>query len=179
MIGAALRRVEDARFLTGQARYVGDLVLPGMLHVAFLRSPHAHARITHLDMARAGRTSRVALCLDGETLARHVRPLRAPSVLKSYRPTGFPALALGTVRYVGEAVAAVVADTRYAAEDALELIDVAYEPLPVVADPEVALAASSPLVHAEIGSNVLLSRDFAQGDVETAMSDAAIVVSER
>src|SRR5712691_4054010 len=179
MIGAPLRRREDLRFLTGQARYVADLEVPRMLHAAFLRSPHAHARLVGIDAASARSAPGVAACLTGEELHRHVRPLRAPSRMKDYRPTDFPALALGKVRHAGEAVAAVVAESRYAAEDALDLIEVEYAPLPAVAEAPAAMAEGSPLVHEDAGSNVLLSRAFAQGDVETAFRGAAAVVGDR
>ncbi|OLE37108.1 MAG: dehydrogenase, partial [Candidatus Rokubacteria bacterium 13_1_20CM_2_70_7] len=179
MIGAPLRRREDLRFLTGQARYVADLEVPRMLHAAFLRSPHAHARLVGIDAAPARSAPGVAACLTGEELHRHVRPLRAPSRMKDYRPTDFPALALGKVRHAGEAVAAVVAESRYAAEDALDLIEVEYAPLPAVAEAPAAMAEGSPLVHEDAGSNVLLSRAFAQGDVETAFRGAAAVVGDR
>jgi carbon-monoxide dehydrogenase large subunit len=117
----------------------------------------------------------VVACVDGDDLAGRVRPMRAPSRMKGYRPTEFPALARGTVRHVGEAVAVVVAPSRYAAEDALERIDVEYAPLPVVADPEAALGDGGPLVHEDAGSNVLLSRTFGQGDVAAAFRDATVV----
>src|SRR5712691_10835658 len=153
MIGAPLRRREDLRFLTGQARYVADLEVPRMLHAAFLRSPHAHARLVGIDAAPARSAPGVAACLTGEELHRHVRPLRAPSRMKDYRPTDFPALVLGKVRHAGEAVALVVAEDRYAAEDALELITVEYAPLPVVGDVEAALTDGAALVHEDVGTN--------------------------
>src|SRR5581483_7052136 len=179
MLGAPLRRVEDPRFLTGRGQYVADLVLPGMLHVAFLRSPPAHARLAGLDVSAARRLPGVAACVTGAELAGWVRPVRAPSRLSTYRPTDFPALATGKVRHAGEAVAAVAADSRYAAEDALEAIRVDYDPLPVVEDVEAALADGGPLVHEAAGSNVLLSRAFSRGDVEAAFRDAALVVGGR
>ncbi len=99
--------------------------------------------------------------------------------MKTYRPTAFPALATGKVRHVGEAVAVVVAESRYHAEDAAERVSVAYEALPVVADAERALAASSPLVHDEAGTNVLLSRTFSQGDTAAAFATAPVSVGDR
>jgi carbon-monoxide dehydrogenase large subunit len=174
VIGAPVRRVEDARLLTGQGQYVADLERPRMVHAAFLRSPHAHARILDVDRrALAGAAG--VVCLDGADLAARVRPLCAPSRMKGYRPTEFPALARDVVRHVGEAVAVVVAPSRYAAEDALEAIAVDYAPLPVVADPEAALADGAPLVHEAAGTNALLSRTFAHGDVAAAFRDAVVV----
>ena len=179
MIGAPLRRVEDPRLLSGRGRYVADLELPRTVHAAFLRSPYAHARLTAIDTRAAARAPGVVACLTGEELARHVRPLRAPSRMRDYRATDFPALALGKVRHVGEAVAVVVAEDRYAAEDALDLIAVQYAPLPLVGDTETALRDAAPLVHEETGTNVLLSRVFAQGDVERAFAAAAVIVGDR
>jgi carbon-monoxide dehydrogenase large subunit len=179
LIGQAVRRLEDERLLTGQGGYVADLGLPHLLHVAFARSPHAHARLRAIDTAAAAAAPGVAACLTGEALHRGVRPLRAPSRMRSYKATDFPALALGKVRHAGEAVVAVVADTRYAAEDAADLVAVDYEPLAVAADAEAALAAGAPLVHDEAGDNLLLQRTFAQGDVEAALAGAAAVVGGR
>ena len=179
LIGAAVRRVEDGRFLRGQGRYVADLTLPRMLHVAFLRSPHAHARIVSIDARRAGELPGVAASVTGEELAPHARPLRAESRMAGYRATEFPPLARGKVRFAGEAVAAVLAENRYVAEDALEAIRVRYETLPVVATPEAAMAGGAALVHDAAGSNVLLSRAFVQGDVDAAIKTAAVTVGDR
>jgi carbon-monoxide dehydrogenase large subunit len=177
LIGVPVRRVEDERLLTGRGRYVADLVLPGMLHAAFLRSPHAHARIGAIDAARARAMAGVALCLTGRELAQDARPVRAESRMSGYHATDFPPLAVGKVRFAGEAVCAVVAASRYAAEDAAEAIEVAWEPLPVAGDPEAAARAGSALLHEEAGTNLLLSRAFAVGDVDAALAGAA--VSER
>ena len=179
LIGAPVRRVEDARLLTGHGRFVADLVLPRMLHAAFLRSPHAHARIRDLDLSRARSAPGVAACLGADDLRPHSRPIRAESRMKGYRATDFPPLAVGKVRYAGEAVAVVVAESRYAAEDGVEQIDVRWEPLPVVAGVEAGAAEGSPLLHEEAGSNVLLSRAFVQGDADRALADAAVVVGDR
>ncbi len=179
MIGRALKRVEDPRFLTGGARYVGDISLPGMLHAAFLRSPHAHARILRLDASAAPALPGVVLCVAGEEMARRVKPVRAASKMKEYTATDFPPMALHKVRYTGEAVAAVVAESRYLAEDAVERIIVEYEPLQSVRDPEAAMETGSPILHEEAASNVLLSREFARGDVDRAFQEAAVVVGDR
>jgi carbon-monoxide dehydrogenase large subunit len=124
VIGQPVRRLEDARFLTGQGRFVADIAPPGALHVAFVRSPHAHARLRAIDVTSALAGPGVVACVTGEELHRRVRPLRAPSRMKTYKATDFPALALGKVRHVGEAVVAVVADSRYTAEDACDLVRV-------------------------------------------------------
>src|SRR5712691_4862420 len=179
MIGARIPRVEDRRFLTGQARYVADLDRPRLLHVAFLRSPHAHARIARIDTTAALTQPGVVACWTAGDLRGRVKPMRAPSRMTTYRPTEFPALAEAKVRFAGEAIAAVVADSRYAAEDAVDLIAADYEPLAVVADPESAMRESGVLVHESAGSNVLLSRAFSQGDTAAAFGRAAVVVGDR
>jgi carbon-monoxide dehydrogenase large subunit len=179
LIGAPVRRVEDGRFLQGLGRYVADLTLPRMLHVAFLRSPYAHARIGSIDTRPARELPDVAASVTGDELAPHARPLRAESRMTGYRATEFPPLARGKVRFAGEAVAAVLAESRYVAEDALEVIRVRYDTLPVVATPEAAMAAGAALVHDAAGSNVLLSRAFVQGDADAAMKTAAVTVGDR
>jgi carbon-monoxide dehydrogenase large subunit len=179
MIGASVPRLEDGRLLAGQGRYVGDLELPGMLHAAFVRSPHAHARIVSIDTSPARGARGVVACLTGGALTGHARTLRAPSRMRDYRATDFPALAVGKVRHVGEAVAVVVATDRYAAEDAAELVAVEYEPLAVVGGVDGALVEGAALVHEEAGSNVILARTFSQGDVDEALGGAAVVAGDR
>jgi carbon-monoxide dehydrogenase large subunit len=179
MIGTAVPRVEDARLLSGQGRYVGDLELPGMVHAAFVRSPHAHARIVSIDTRTARAAPGVTACLTGEELGSHARIMRAPSRMRDYRVTDFPALALGKVRHVGEAVAVVVAADRYAAEDAAELVAVDYEPLAVAGHPEAALREGAPLLHEATATNLILSRTFARGDVDAVLDGAAVVVGDR
>jgi carbon-monoxide dehydrogenase large subunit len=169
--------VEDGRLLTGRGRYVADIVRPGMLHVAFVRSPHGAAGIAGLDLRDAGAAPGVVACLLAADLGR-TRPIRAASRTRSYRATDQPALASGVVRHQGEAVAAVAAASRYAAEDAVDLVRVAWAPTPAVADARAA-AAGAPFVHEDLGTNVLLERDFGQGDVAGAFAGAALVVEDR
>ena len=171
--------MEDARLLQGQGRFVADLTLSRMLHVAFLRSPHAHARLVSVDTRPARTLPGVAACVTGDEIATHARPIRAESKMAGYHATEFPPLARGKVRFVGEAVVAVLAESRYVAEDALEAVDVRYAALPVVATPETAMAGDAPLVHEAAGSNVLLSRAFVRGDADAAMAGAAVVVGDR
>jgi len=158
---------------------VADLTLPRTLHVAFLRSPYAHARIVSIDTRCARELPGVAACVTGDEIATHARPIRAESKMAGYHATEFPPLARGKVRFVGEAVVAVLAESRYVAEDALEAVDVRYAALPVVATPETAMAGDAPLVHEAAGSNVLLSRAFVRGDADAAMAGAAVVVGDR
>ena len=179
LIGARVPRVEDARFLAGRGRYVADLARPGILHVAFVRSPHAHARIRGIDAARARALPGVMGCVTGEEMARRVPPVRAESRMRGYLVTDYPALAHEKVRFAGEAVAAVVAESRYLAEDAAEAVDVDWEPLEVIHDVEAALRDGSPLVHEAAGSNGLVTRTFTQGDVDAALASASLVVGDR
>ncbi|MGD9530327.1 MAG: xanthine dehydrogenase family protein molybdopterin-binding subunit, partial [Pseudonocardia sp.] len=164
-LGTSPRRKEDHRLVTGHGRFVADLALPRMRHVAFVRSPLAHARITGVHVPGSVRAFTGA---DFRDVA-----LRARSALRSYVETAQPVLAHDVVRYAGEPVAVVVAPDRYRAEDAAELVEVDYDPLPVTVcawDPPAAP------VHPEAPDNVLLSRTFDAGDVEAALRDAAVVV---
>src|SRR5262249_36110178 len=179
MIGARIPRLEDRRFLIGRARYVADFDRPRLLHVAFLRSPHAHARIRRIDTRAALAQPGVVTCWTAADLRGRVRPMSAPSRMRTYRATEFPALADGKVRHVGEAVTAVVAESRYAAEDAADAVPVDYEALAVAGEPETAMRADAVLVHESARSNVLLTRAFTQGDVTAAFRDAALVVGDR
>ncbi len=130
MIGEAVRRKEDPRLLRGGGRYLPDLTLPGLLHLAFVRSPHAHAAVRAVDATRARRLPGVVAVLAAADL-----PLRviAPEFAgEGYHAAGWPALADDRVRFVGEAVAVVAAADRYLAEDAVEMVEVDYEPLSAV-----------------------------------------------
>ena len=178
LVGTRVRRVEDRRFLTGRGAYVADYLPPRTLHAAFLRSEHAHARILTIDAAAARASAGVVAVVTGAEMAALARPMVAASTMPGYRVTPVPALAATVVRYVGEAVAAVVAESRYLAEDALERIAVEYEPLEVVADAEAALAADAPLVHDEAGTNLLVTREFARGTFDPP-PPADLIIKER
>jgi carbon-monoxide dehydrogenase large subunit len=177
-VGASIKRREDPPLLKGQARFMGDLRLPGLLAVAFLRSPHAHARIVDIDTSEAQALPGVEAVVTGAQLATTARPIRARLAGVDYKETGWPPLALGKARFVGEPVVAVVASDRYQAEDALDAIVVSYDPLPAVADPEVSMGASAPRIHEEHGDNVLLRAHFEKGDVEQALAGAPIRLRE-
>ncbi|HEY3187566.1 MAG TPA: xanthine dehydrogenase family protein molybdopterin-binding subunit, partial [Solirubrobacteraceae bacterium] len=150
-----------------------------MLHAAFLRSPYAHARIARIDLAPALAVAGVAACAEGETMAGWARPIRAESRMSEYRLTEWPVLARDRVRYAGEVVAIVVARDRYVAEDAVDRIEVEYEALTAVTDPERALDPGAPAVHETIGTNRLLAREFRLGDVDAALAAAPVVVRDR
>jgi carbon-monoxide dehydrogenase large subunit len=179
LVGARVPRVEDPRLLTGQGSYVDDHRPARMLYAAFLRTAHAHARIVRIDADQARALPGVAAVVTGDQMAHDTKPVRAGSKMRAYKVTSFPPLAQGKVRYTGEAVAIVVAESRYLAEDAAERIVVEYEPLPPVGDMEAALASGAPVLHEEAGDNLLLSREFARGDVDAALAGAHLVVRER
>ena len=145
-IGDRVRRKETLRFVTGTGRYVDDMLPPGTLHAAFVRSLYAHARIKAIDPEAARSMPGVHAVLTGKDVAAHLKPLRVggSSLL---RPITLYPLAIDKVRYSGEPLAVVLADTRYLAEDAAEAVSVNYEPLPAVVDPELAMQQGGPYVH--------------------------------
>src|SRR3954469_979219 len=168
-IGKKRRTKEDPRFVTGRGRYVADIALAGMKHVAIVASPHPSARIVSIDSAAALALPGVHYVLTGEEFCAATDALAigvdAPKVTRY-------ALAKDVVRYAGERVAAVVADTRAIAEDAAELVEVEYEPTPHVIDPEAACRDGSPLVHPAHGSNVILKKHFTWGPVAESFAKA-------
>jgi len=177
-VGQHLKRIEDGRLVRGQGRYVDDIRLPGTLHVAFVRSPHAHARLRAVDVAPAMRAPRVRAVVTGADLDG-VAAMRSDAMdVETCRVTEWPVLARDRVRYVGEAVAAVVADDRYAAEDGAALVEVTYDPLPAVVDVDDGLRADAPRVHDGWPDNVLMRARGGGGDVTAAFAEAAIVLSE-
>jgi 2-furoyl-CoA dehydrogenase large subunit len=175
-IGKKRRAKEHPRFVTGGGRYVADLARPGMKHVALVASPHASARIVSIRTDAAAAGPGVVYVLTGEEFCAHTDSL--PIGVDTPQVTRW-ALARGVVRYAGEWVAAVVADSRALAEDAAELVEVEYEPLPHVIEAEAALAANAPLVHPAHGTNVLYQRKFVWGGVEEAFSRARHRISFR
>jgi aerobic carbon-monoxide dehydrogenase large subunit len=178
VLGTAVPRKEDHRLLTGRGRYVSDLTLPGMLHVAFVRSPMAHATIRRVDGDGARALPGVVAVLSGDDAELAGLAVRAPSTVSGYVETAQPLLAWPKVRFAGEAVAAVVAVNGHVAVDAGELVEVDYDPLPVVVDPLVA-ATGDPAgvpIHDEAPDNVFLRRRFEAGDVEGALAASHLVL---
>ena len=185
--GAAVLRREDPRFLRGEGRFVDDVTLPGLLHAAFLRSPHAHATIARIRTDAAKAMRGVVAVFTHADLARWVKPLPlfgtappglAAAVKFEIRQAPQYALAKDRVRYVGEIVAMVVATDRGRAEDAVETIEVDYAPLPTVVDMLTAGEAGAPLVHPEWGTNVAVAFRHAIGDADRALASADVVVEE-
>ncbi|PRY00070.1 xanthine dehydrogenase family protein molybdopterin-binding subunit [Allonocardiopsis opalescens] len=179
-IGRARRRKEDARLLTGRTRWTDNLDPAGVLHVAFVRSPLAHGAIRSVDVSGALARPGVVAAFSGADLAAEqgslpcAWPVTADIVLPDHPP-----MAVEEVRYVGEAVACVVARDRYAAADALEAVEVDYEPLPAVVDMAAALAEGAPLVHADKGTNRSFVWPFESGDIAAAVDGAEVVLRRR
>jgi len=174
-VGRARRRKEDARLITGQTNWTDNITLPGLVYIAFARSPHAHARITSVDLSEAKAAPGVLAAFSGADLAAEQGGLPcAWPVTPDIVMPNHPPMAVDTVRYAGEIVAAVVARDRYAAADAISLIDASYEPLEPVLDMEAALAEGSVKVH-EAG-NKSFTWPFGNGDIEAAFRDAPVVL---
>jgi carbon-monoxide dehydrogenase large subunit len=183
-VGARVQRVEDRRILTGRGRYVDDVVLPGMLHAAFLRSQVPHGRLRSLDVDEARRLPGVVAVYTGEDIRRLTRPATAGAAsgmdqTPGMRSPSYYALATDKVRYVGDPIALVVAESRYVAEDALELIVEDIDMLEPVVDYADALDPAKPPVFDELGDNVNLAAELALGDVDAAFAGADRVVRAR
>jgi len=174
-LGRARRRKEDARLITGQTTWTDNLVLPGMLHMAFVRSPFAHAKITSVDVSAAKQMPGVVAAFSGADFADEQASLPcAWPVTPDILIPAHPPMAVDEVRYVGEAVAVVIARSRYAAADAVGSVDVSYTPLEPVLDMRTALDEGSPKVH-EAG-NKSYEWPFAAGDIDAAFAGAAVVI---
>src|SRR5215470_13120515 len=182
IFGSGIKRREDPRLITGQAKYTDDLVLPGTLHLAVVRSPYAHARIKRIDPSRAQAMPGVRGVFTGQQMkdAGFGNIPCAWVVPNSETKTPpYPPIAIDTVRYVGNAVAIVVADDRYRARDAADAVSVDYEPLPVVVDALKATQKGAVELHAEAPGNVCFHWQVSGGDVEAAFKGAEVVVKDR
>ena len=180
-VGGGVPRKEDPALVTGRANWTDNIKLPGMLHMAILRSPFAHAKITHLDVSGALEQPGVTAAYTGEDLADYWNapmPCAWPVTEDIRMPEHWP-LARGEVNFMGDAVAVVIADDRYTAQDVLEFIEVDYEPLDAVVDMEEALKEDSPLVHEDLGSNKSFLWPLEVGDVDGTFERADVVVKER
>ncbi len=176
-IGRSVPRPNLQRLTQGRGQFVSDLVLPRMAHVAFVRSPHAHARIARVDGAAAAKTPGVVAVVTGAEIAKVCSPwVGVLTHLKGIKSAPQYAVAVDRACWQGEAVAAVVAKTRALAEDAAELVVVDYEPLPPVTDMETALDAATPVIHPELGDNLTFERRHEAGEVDRAFAEADAVV---
>lgn len=182
-VGSRIKRREDPRLIQGLAHYVDDIKLPDTLHVAILRSPYAHARINGIEIFSAQNHPGVISIFTGEDLKNKIGTIPCAAT----DPEGFPGiqvpehpiLAVGKVRMVGEPVVALVAIDRYTAQDAIDLIEVDYEPLDAVSSAEEALKSNVPLLHEEFKTNQAFTWELTGGDVETALQEADQIVKQR
>jgi aerobic carbon-monoxide dehydrogenase large subunit len=182
IFGSAIRRREDPRLLTGLGTYTDDLSLPNMAHAAMLRSPHAHATIVSIDTSTAAKAPGVLAVYTAKDTAPAVKSMPCAWLLPNadLKIGDYPVVAADTVRYVGDIVAVVVAETAYQAYDALELIDVKYQPLPAVVDPQKSARATSAPIHASVPGNQAFHWKVSGGDADAAFAaPGAVVVKDR
>ena len=176
-VGERIKRREDPRLITGLGTYVDDVRIPGMLSAIIVRSPHAHAKINSIDLSAARKAPGVVAVMSGDDLKDKIGSL--PCVAPAEHIPFHPVLALGKVRYVGEPVAVVVAADAYRAQDAADLIEVDYDPLDAVVDPEKAIAPGAPIIHEEFGTNVALTMAVPSPAFDDALKNADRVVRFR
>ena len=182
IFGSAIRRREDPRLLTGLGTFTDDLSLPGMVHAAMLRSPHAHARIVSIDTAKAATAPGVLAVYLGKDIAEALKPMPCAWLLPNadLKIAEYPIVARDTVRYVGDIVAVVVAATAYQAYDALDLIEVKYQTLPAVVDPQKSARGSGAPIHESAPGNQAFHWKVAGGDADAAFAvPGAVVVKDR
>jgi len=176
-IGRSVPRPNLARLTQGRGHYVSDVVLPRMVHVAFVRSPHAHARIKRIDTEAARKAPGVVVVITGVELAKVITPwVGVLTHLKGIKSAPQHAIAVERACWQGEAVCAVVAKNRAEAEDGCALVEVEYEILPAVTDAETALDADTPVIHPELGDNLTFERVLNAGDVDKGFAEADAVV---
>jgi aerobic carbon-monoxide dehydrogenase large subunit len=181
-VGARVKRAEDPRILTGRGRYIDDVVLPDMLHAAFMRSTVPHGRLTSIDVSEARALPGVVAVFTGDDIAARTNPGQAGSVIGMNMMPGmaspsYYSLATDRVRFVGDPIALVVAESRYIAEDAIELIVEEYEPLEPIVSYADALDPSKPAIFEEIGDNIAMRGEMAIGDIDAAFAKADRIVT--
>src|SRR5215470_10008593 len=180
LIGAAVKRKEDPRLITGEGKYTGDVQLSGMTYMAVLRSPYAHAHIRRIDTARALQQPGVLTVLTGHEVAQHCqRQFRLAGVREGMNTKSRWPMATEVAKYAGEPVAAVVATSRERAQDALTLIEVEYESLPAVMDLEQAIEEGAPLVHVDLGTKLCVELSGRAGGPDRAFRETDGVVAAR
>ena len=177
--GSSIKRREDPKFITGRGTYTDDIKLFGMLHAAIVRSPHAHARITNIDAAKARNHPGVVAVFTGAELQQEAGPLIVGWLLPDIKHTSRPTMAFDTARFVGEAVAVVVADDPATAVDAAGMVDVTYEPLPAAVNAETTTQSGASQLHPEAPNNIAWEWEVAGGDIEAAASQAEVKVRQR
>lgn len=177
-VGRPVKRTEDPRLIQGLGHYVDDIRLAGELYVAFLRSPYAHARINSINTDAARNSTGVVAIFTGSDIEGRVGNVPTAAALEGLKVPKYPVLALGKVFFVGQPVAAVVATSRYAARDAVDLIEVDFEPLDVVVDAEAA-AQGGPVIHDDFGDNIAYVHRAGIGDVDAAFASADKIVAQK
>lgn len=178
-LGKPLKRKEDPRLIQGLAHYVDDLVLPGLHHAAILRSPYAHAQIRSIDVSKAQSAPGVVLVLTGADIRDSIGVVPCAAQIPDMKAAPRPVLAQDRVRFVGEGVAVVVAADQYAARDAIDLIEVDYQPLTPVVDPEKAIEKTSPVLYQGHKDNVAYRWQLEGGDLKAAFKKADKVIKQR
>jgi aerobic carbon-monoxide dehydrogenase large subunit len=178
-IGKPLKRKEDPRLIQGISHYVDDLAPAGMHFATFLRSPYAHAKIRSIDLSKARHAPGVILALSGADLGDAIQAVPCAAQIPDMKAAPRPVLATDRVRFVGEAVAVVVADDRYAARDALDLIEVEYEPLTPLVNPEKAISKGAAAMHAGHKDNIAYKWELEGGDLKAAFKAADKVIKQR
>ena len=180
LFGSGIRRREDPRLITGRASYTDDISLPGMVYAAILRSPYAHANITSIDTSAAACQPGVIAVYTGADIEGHLNPIPCAWLIpdSDLKTPDHPAIAKDKVRYVGDAVAVVVAENRYQAEDALEHIDVDYEPLDATINPKASTMDGAPQVHDDVPNNIAFKWTVAGGEIDEAFEKADVVVKD-
>ncbi|PYS36402.1 MAG: hypothetical protein DMG14_24505 [Acidobacteria bacterium] len=178
-VGQAMKRKEDPRLVSGTSTYVDDVVLPGMLHMAVTRSIHAHARIKRVDISKAQKLPGVVAVVTGEEAAAQCGPIPCAASIPDMKNAQRHLLAVDKVRFVGEPVAVVVAENKYIARDAADLIEIDYEPLAAVVNPEKAMDPASPRLYDEFSDNIAYNFAFESGNTEEAFQKADVIVKER
>ena len=177
--GSSIKRREDPKLITGQGAFVDDIKMVGMLHVAIVRSPHAHATIININTSKAKNLPGVVAVFTGAELQQEAGPLIVGWLLPDIKHTSRPTMAFDTARFVGEAVAVVVAENPAIAIDAAGLVNVDYEPLPAIVNPEKTTRSGAPQLHPEAPNNVAWKWEVGGGDIEAAAKDAEVTVRQR
>src|SRR3989449_3885606 len=177
-VGRRIKRTEDPRLIKGLAHYVDDVALPGTLHVAFVRSMYAHARITGIDTTEALKVPGVIAVYTSKDIATKIGPVPCAAALPDLKVPDYRVLATGKALFVGHPIAAIVATDKYAARDAVDLVAVDYEELPVVVDVEKA-ANGGALVHESFGDNIAYKLTSGEGDIEAALNASDHIVTQR
>jgi aerobic carbon-monoxide dehydrogenase large subunit len=178
-IGQSLRRREDFKFITGRGHYTDDLKVPGMLHLAILRSPHAHAIINRVDLTAAKAAQGVRLVLCGADLAGKIGSIVPNWIIPGTKVPDRPVVAIDRVRFVGECVALVVAETQAMAHDAVGLIEVDYETLPAVVDEDAAIRDGAPQLHDNVPNNITTLYRISGGNYKKAAEEADQILKLR